>query len=309
MDRSTGRRAAHAALTGAGPVSSSAAGGAGVRDALGAATDALSAVGIDTPRFDAEVMLAAITGRGPADLVADRGATITPAEARAFSEAVRRRLRREPVAYILGRKGFRHIELEVDRRVLVPRPETEMLVEVALSLAPTSVLEVGTGSGAVALAIADELPACRVTAGDISSDALEVATANARRLGLDGRIRFFEGTWPEPRPDGSGQAFDLIVSNLPYIAEGDPLPPEVGEWEPAAALFGGSSGLEAFEAVLGSMERSGVHAPVLALEIGHGQADAVSSLMRGAGFESIECRLDLAGLERVVAGRRSTPPS
>lgn len=293
----------------AGGAAGAGARGAGAREALGAATDALAAVGIDTPRLDAEVMLAGITGRGPADLVADRDAKISPAEARAFSEAVRRRLRREPVAYILGRKGFRHIELEVDSRVLVPRPETEMLVDLALSLDPSSVLDVGTGSGAVALAIADELPGCAVTAGDTSSDALAVAVANARRLGFDERVRFFEGTWPGPGDAGLPLEFDLIVSNLPYVATGDEVPPEVRDWEPAAALFPGETGLEAFQSVLGSLAGSGVGAAAIALEIGHGQAEAVAGLVRGAGFPRTECLNDLAGLERVVLGRGPAAPS
>lgn len=275
--------------------------GAGARDALAAATDALAAVGVPTPRIDAEALLSGITGRSPADLVADREAGIAPAEARAFSEAVRRRLRREPVAYILGSKGFRHIELSVDRRVLIPRPETEMLVELALSLDPASVLEVGTGSGAVALAIADEIPGCRVTAGDTSADALAVARANAVRLGLEQRVEFFEGTWPEPR------SFDLIVSNLPYVAIADEVPPEVRDWEPAAALFPGETGLEAFEEVLGTLDSSGVKTPVIALEIGDGQGEAVMALLRRAGFGQTECLDDLAGLERVVVGRAGAP--
>jgi len=272
--------------------------GASVRDALGAATDALAAVGIDTPRIDAEVLLAGITGRSPADLIADRDGQISPADSRAFSEAVRRRLRREPVAYILGRKGFRHIELAVDRRVLVPRPETELLVELALEEQPESVLELGTGSGAVALAIADELPGCEVTAGDVSADALEVAAANAGRLGLSGRVRFFGGTWPSPG------AFDLIVANLPYVALGDEVSPDVRDWEPSGALFPGETGLECFQQVLGSLPDSGIEAPVIALEIGHGQGEAVSELVRGAGFTRTAIHPDLAGLERVVTGRR-----
>ena len=279
------------------------AGGAGARDALAAASDALAAVGVPTPRIDAEALLSGITGRSPADLITDRETGITPAEARAFSEAVRRRLRREPVAYILGSKGFRQIELEVDRRVLIPRPETEMLVEVALSLEPRSVLDVGTGSGALALAIADEIPGCRVTAGDISAEALAVAESNARRLGLQDRVEFFSGTWPE-----SG-SFDLTVSNLPYVAEGDRVPPEVRDWEPAAALFPGDTGLEAFETVLASLGQSGVQTAVIALEIGHGQGEAVMDLVRGAGFERVECLEDLAGMERVVLGHWPACPS
>lgn len=273
-------------------------GGASAREALGAATDALSAVGIDTPRIDAEALLAGITGRSAADLIAGRDELISPADSRSFSEAVRRRLRREPVAYILGSKGFRHIDLTVDRRVLVPRPETEMLVEFALSQQPARVLELGTGSGAVALAIADEIPGCQVTAGDVSTDALEVAAANADRLGLADSLRFFEGTWPAPG------RFDLIVANLPYVAFGDEVPPEVRDWEPAGALFPGETGLECFEQVLGSLPDSGVDAAVIALEIGHGQGESVSTLVCAAGFGRTAVHRDLAGLERMVTGRR-----
>jgi len=278
-------------------------GGASARDALGAATDALSAVGVDTPRIDAEALLAGITGRSAADLIADRERLVSPADSRAFSEAVRRRLRREPVAYILGSKGFRHIDLVVDRRVLVPRPETELLVEFALAEHPASVLELGTGSGAVALAIADELPGCEITAGDISTDALEVAASNADRLGLAGRVRFFEGTWPTPG------AFDLIVANLPYVALGDELPPEVRDWEPSGALFPGETGLECFEEVLASLPDSGIAAPVIALEIGHGQGERVAALVREAGFAQTMIHPDLAGLQRMVTGRRRAPAS
>jgi release factor glutamine methyltransferase len=272
--------------------------GASAREALGAATDALAAVGIETPRIDAETLLAGITGRSAADLIADRESLLSPAESRAFSEAVRRRLRHEPVAYILGSKGFRYIELAVDRRVLIPRPETEMLVEFALAEKPASVLELGTGSGAVALAIADEMPSCGITAGDVSPDALEVAAQNARTLGLDARVRFFEGTWPAPG------RFDLIVANLPYVALGDEVPPDVREWEPRGALFPGETGLECFEEVLAGLPESGVIAPVIALEIGHGQGERVAALVRKAGFDQTAVHPDLAGFERVVIGRR-----
>lgn len=273
--------------------------GSGAREAIAAATDALEAAGLPTPRLDAEALLAGITGRPAAELVADRDASIAPADARSFSQAVRRRLRREPVAYILGSKGFRHIELHVDRRVLIPRPETEMLVELALSLSPGSVLDVGTGSGAVALAIADEIPDCRVTAGDTSAEALAVARSNAERLGLAHRVEFFEGTWPGPA------GFDLIVSNLPYVAAGDELPADVSDWEPSAALFAGESGLEVFRQVLDSLGTSGVDSPAIALEIGHGQAEEVMALVREAGFERARLLRDLAGLERVVLGGRA----
>ena len=220
--------------------------GASVREALDAAVDGLRAAGVDEPRLDAELLLGEAMGCQRAALMADGGAEVPAPAARVFGELVRRRLRREPVAYILGRKGFRDLELMVDRRVLIPRPETELLVELAVELGPASVLDVGTGSGAIALAVADELPECKVTAIDTSPGALEVARGNAERLGLADRVRFLGGTLPE---DGG---FDLVLANLPYVAERDwpSLQPEVTQWEPSEALLAGSGGLDAYRALI-----------------------------------------------------------
>jgi release factor glutamine methyltransferase len=286
-----------------------------VGDALGAASDALHAAGVPDARLDAEVLLAAASGRGRASLIADPSGPLPPAVTRLYGEFVRRRLRREPVAYIVGTKGFRRIELAVDRRVLVPRPETELLVEVALERAPGRVLDVGTGSGAIALALADELPDATILATDTSPGALEVARANAERLGLAGRVHFEAGTVPE------GQAFDLVLANLPYVAERDwaGLAPEVTEWEPREALLAGEDGLDAYRELLAPMDSgpaeclrptfsdapealAGVAA--VAVEIGEGQAVEVAELMRDAGFGEIDVREDLAGIERVMVGER-----
>lgn len=279
---------------------------ASAREALGAAADAFEAAGIEDARLDAEVLLAKAVGIDRATLAADLGAGVPPAAARLFGEQVRRRLRREPVAYILGRKGFRGIELAVDRRVLIPRPETELLVEVALERAPATLLDVGTGSGAIALAVAEELPECEVTATDTSAAALEVARANAERLGLAARVRFVEGTLPE-----AGD-FDLILANLPYVAERDwpSLQPEVTEWEPREALLAGPDGLDAYRFFLPACgraltryaKRNSSTRPCVAVEVGEGQAGAVAELMREAGFERPETRRDLAGIERMVVG-------
>ncbi|HEX2392192.1 MAG TPA: peptide chain release factor N(5)-glutamine methyltransferase [Solirubrobacterales bacterium] len=299
-------------------------------DALAAAVDALAAAGVEDPRLDAELLLAEASGRDRAALVADREAALDPAAGRRFGELVRRRLRREPVAYILGRKGFRNLELEVDRRVLVPRPETELLVEVALERRPARVLDVGTGSGAIALAVADELPGCDVTATDTSPAALEVARANAERLGLADRVRFVEGTLPDGRdrrrgggagvdPSG-GPEFDLVLANLPYIPEPDwpTLQPEVRDWEPREALLAGPDGLDAYRALSSTLGGSHL-APrasemtatrrvgAVAVEVGEGQAVAVAGLFRDAGFGTVEARRDLAGIERVVVGEGAGP--
>jgi release factor glutamine methyltransferase len=280
------------------------AAGARVGEALGAAIDALAAAGVDDPRLDAELLLAEASGRCRAALLAAPDAELPPAAGRRFGELVRRRLRREPVAYVLGRKGFRRIELGVDPRVLIPRPETELLVELALELRPARLLDVGTGSGAIALAVADELPECEVTAPDTSADALEVARANAARLGLAERVRFVEGTLP----DAGG--FDLVLANLPYVAERDwpTLQPEVTRWEPREALLAGPDGLDAYRTLLAPRGRAcgpnGTESSTaLAVEVGEGQAPAVAELVREAGFAAVEVRRDLAGIERVVVGR------
>jgi release factor glutamine methyltransferase len=276
------------------------------RQALDAAVDALRAAGVEDPRLDAELLLAEATGWERAALVAEPEAGVPPQAARIFGEMVRRRLRREPVAYILGRKGFRRIDLRVDRRVLVPRPETELLVEIALERRPQSVLDVGTGSGAIALGIADELPDCAVTATDTSLGALEVARANAQRLGLADRVRFLDGSLPA---EGD---FDLILANLPYVAETDwpSLQPEVTQWEPREALLAGHDGLDAYRALFGERGRALARiagqtstAPLaVAVEVGEGQAAPVAELFGEAGFTRVETRRDLAGIERVVVG-------
>ena len=286
-----------------------------IREALSAATDGLGAAGIEDPRLDAELLLCGATGWDRGHLAANPEAEIPPAAARRFGETVRRRLRREPVAYILGRRGFRQIDLAVDPRVLIPRPETELLVELAVEIQPRTVLDIGTGSGAIALAIADELPDAEVTATDTSAAALEVARANAEHLGLSERVEFVEGTLPL----GSAE-FDLVLANLPYVSEAEwgNLEPEVTEWEPREALLAGPDGLDAFRAAVPALvqapcgrssfryadESTTSMAPVVGLEVGEGQAAAVGELLREAGFGSVETRKDLAGIGRVVVGRR-----
>lgn len=225
------------------------------------------------------------------------------AAARAFGAMVRRRVAREPVAYILGRKGFRRIELRVDRRALVPRPETELLVEVALELAPRRVLDVGTGNGAVALAVADELPAAAIVAVETSAAALALARENAMALGLADRVELVHG----PVTAATGR-FDLVLANLPYVSVDDrgSLPPDVLRYEPAEALFAGSGGLAVIREVLAALAPGGPgpEAAAVALEVGLGQAREVAALVRAAGHAEIDVRADLAGIDRVVVGRR-----
>jgi release factor glutamine methyltransferase len=258
------------------------------REAVAAAVDALAAAGCDTPRLDAELLVADALGVDRGALIADSGLAVAPAAARTIGERVRRRLAREPVAYILGRRGFRRIELMVDRRVLIPRPETELLVEVALELAQGArVHDVGTGSGAIALALLDERPDLRVSASDASPDAVAVARANARRLGLALEPAVADGL-PEGEPD-------LVVANLPYVAEGEwgGLAPEIRGYEPRQALVSGADGLDAVRALVAGAPRG----RRLALEHAPAQAAAVRSLLREASTLP-----DLAGRERVTVG-------
>jgi release factor glutamine methyltransferase len=267
-----------------------------VAEALQGATDAIGAAGSDTARLDAELLLAEATGRDRAGLAARPDAGVEAPAARAFGAMMRRRLLREPVAYILGRKGFRRIELAVDRRVLIPRPETELLVEIALERRPATVLDVGTGSGAVALAIADELPGARIHATDTSLDALAVAKANRDRLGAAVAL--------SPGSLDRDLSFDLLVANLPYVSEAEwgGLTPELREYEPREALVAGPTGLEAIDALLGELALSERRPGAVALEVGAGQAATVAELVRRAGYDGLEIRPDLAGIARVVVG-------
>jgi release factor glutamine methyltransferase len=285
-----------------------------VGDALAAAVDALAAAGVEAPRLDAELLLAHASGIDRARLIADPEAGLEPRAARAFGQLVRRRLRREPVAYILGRRWFRDLELRVDSRVLIPRPETELLVDVGVELRPRQVLDVGTGSGAVALALAAELPGADVVATDSSPGALDLASENAALLGLAERVRFEHGTLP------AGGQFDLLVANLPYVAEAElaGLAPEIRDWEPREALLAGADGLDAIRSLLDHVqvraedgepvatpaEDGQAIADTVALEVGQGQAPTVAAMMVEAGYPRTEVRADLAGIPRVVIGRR-----
>jgi release factor glutamine methyltransferase len=269
-----------------------------VREALDSAVVALTAAGVETPRLDAELLLAHVLGIDRAALVIDRDRAVEGHAVRAFQDAVRRRaFDREPVAYITGVKGFRHLELQVDPRVLIPRPDTETLVEAAVEILPQGarVVDVGTGSGAIALALEDERPDLEVTGTDVSDDALEVARANAARLGL--AVAF-------ARADllaGVGE-FDAVVSNPPYVEDGAELAPEIVRHEPSLALRAGPDGLDVLRALVPAAAVLG--AEVLAVEVGAGQAAAVEELARGAGFGRAERRRDLAGVERVVIAWR-----
>jgi release factor glutamine methyltransferase len=257
---------------------------------ISAAARRLRAAGSDTPRLDAELLLMRALGTTREDLVRRGDEPLPIAVEREFERLMERRIAHEPVAYILGWKAFRNLELMVDDRVLIPRPDTETLVDQAFGYAPLHgrVHDVGTGSGAVALALKDERPDLSVTASDLSPGAVDVARANAERLGIDVAIDVCDGV-----PPGD---YDLVVANLPYVREDewDSLPPDIREYEPRSALVSGADGLDAIRALV-AQARPG---SLLALEHAPTQAEAVRALLVDARSER-----DLAGRERVTVGR------
>ena len=267
--------------------------------ALERAAERLERAGCDSPRLDAELLLAQVLGVSRAGLYGESGRSLSVDETAGFGALVSRREHREPLAYVLGEWGFRRLTLAVDRRVLVPRPETEVVVDRCLDLvrgidAPR-ILDVGTGSGAIALAIADEHPGSRVAGMDASDDALAVARENAARSGLAIELErrdLFEGLAPGP--------WDLVVSNPPYVSEAeiDGLEPEVREWEPRSALVGEG----ATEAVARSARDVLNAGGALVLEVADGRADEITSLLRELGYRGVRATPDLAGRERVVEG-------
>lgn len=271
---------------------------------------------IESPRASAEILLAYVLGLKRIDLYIRYDQPLIRDELARFKAAIRRRVRREPVAYIVGEKEFWSLPLAVTPDVLIPRPETECLVEAALALlAPAkgedaghavSILELGTGSGALALALAAERRTAFIAASDRSEKALAVARTNARRLGMEERIHFFLGDWFSCLRSGRA-CFDLILSNPPYIpsAEIDGLQPEVSRYEPRAALDGGADGLSAIRAIIGQASdylRPGGH---LLLEIGHDQSAAIESIACGSGaYAEWTFVRDYSGHLRVARIRR-----
>ena len=267
-----------------------------LRETLALAVEELETASVDTPRLDAEVMLAAVLGTDRAALHADPQRMIDLEATERFDEMVRRRVRREPVAHILGRAPFRQLELKVDHRVLIPRPETEMLVELAED--GQRVLDVGTGSGAVALAIAQERSGVTVTGIDSSPGAIEVARANAQALGLE--VEFLIADLVVGGP------YDLVVSNPPYVRDSDwpSLPPEISLYEPSEALLGGPDGLDVIRRLVPAAVEVLRPGGMLALEVGQGQSRAVEAIFERAGLRLLETQRDLARIPRVVRGRR-----
>ena len=262
----------------------------------------LAVRGSPSPRLDADLLLAHALGVERLALYTASERPLTAAELDRARALVARRGRREPLAYITGARAFRRLRLEVGPQVLVPRPETEVLVEWALEVAApgAAVLDWGTGSGAVALALADEGDGLRVTAVESSGPALAVARANGRRLGLDVE-------WLDSDGFGAlaGRRFALVAANPPYLspAELEAAPPEL-RFEPAEALVAGPTGLEAIARLAAEAPAHLEPGGALLVEVGEGQAEPAAAALRGAGLEGVEPRADLAGVARVVGGRR-----
>lgn len=267
--------------------------------------------GLESPRLDAELLAAHAFGLTRVQLYTQFDRPLQAAELATYRELVKRRQGGEPVAYLTGRKEFWSLDLAVDRRVLIPRPDTETAVEEALErLGATDrqgarIADVGTGSGAIALALAKVRPGNEVIACDVSADALAVARGNAERLGL--AVTFLEGHLTEPL---RGLApFDLIVANLPYVPAGEisGLAPEVRA-EPWLALDGGADGLALVRTLVAAVPALLAPGGAVVLEIGQGQAAETAALCRAAGLEEVRARADLGGIERVVSGRRAAAP-
>jgi release factor glutamine methyltransferase len=265
-----------------------------------------------TPRSDSEELLSRLLGSSRAQLHLLGSRALTRAESTGLAAWLARRAAHEPVQYITGRAAFRHLDLAVDPRVLIPRPETEGLVETVLEVlraeaphrAAPSIVDLGTGSGAIALALAAEWPAAVVTATDVSAGALEVARANAAVLELAGRVRFLAGHWFEAV--GAQERFDVVVSNPPYIAtsEWDELPEDVRAYEPRQALFSGASGLDDTREIVEQAPQHLVPGGLLALELAEKRVHEVAGWLRGApDWLSVEVRDDLAGRPRYLLAR------
>jgi release factor glutamine methyltransferase len=273
-----------------------------IGEAVAEAERRLAAAGVASPRVDAEWLVGRAIGSTRTALYADPGRDLSDTESSELDGLVVRREAREPLAYILGEWGFRRLTLKVDQRVLVPRPETEVVVERCLELLRgldrPAVLDVGTGSGAIALAIADEHPGARVAAIDVSAGALEVARENARVTGIE--VAFAE----HDVSDGLEGAYDLVVSNPPYVTaeEIETLEPEVRDWEPRVATVG-EGHTEAIAAAAAQVLVLGGH---LVLEVADGRAKVVSEVLRQLGYEEVRSGEDLTGRDRVVEGRWSS---
>ena len=270
-----------------------------------AAKDRLKDAGIDQPSIDARLMLEVAAGVTRTEIVTDPYRELTAEQQATLEEYLSRRARREPVSHIIGRKGFWKILLQVNKNVLTPRPETEVIVDEVLKAFPEqmgfSMLDLGVGSGTILLAVLAERPAAKGLGIDASAEALAVAKDNAASLDLNTRAAFMHGDWTAGLGDGG---FDLVVSNPPYIPTAviDTLEPEVRDHEPRLALDGGADGLDAYRLLAPEILRVLKPAGMFAVEIGHDQASDVEALFRAAGAQEVKTIKDLSTHDRVVTG-------
>jgi release factor glutamine methyltransferase len=267
--------------------------------------------GIENPRLEAELLLAHALGTDRMRVIVESERPLAEGELARYRELIQRRRKGEPVAYIRGHKEFYGRVFQVDARVLVPRPDTEILVETALRRTAgfsmgARYLDLCTGSGCVAISIARERPACRVFAIDLSADALRVARDNAVRLGAAFQVAWIRGDLFEPLASDADLEFELITANPPYIAEGElsSLPVDIVGFEPSLALCGGPDGLDVIRRIVGGALRRLRSGGVLAIEMGTGQAEQVQALFGEAGFVDVTVNKDYGGHERVASGVR-----
>jgi release factor glutamine methyltransferase len=273
------------------------------RELLERAVAKLTAGGVAAPRLDAELLMATACGTSRAKILVELNSPSPEAVAR-FKDFIARRAAREPLAYITGHREFYALDLIVTPAVLIPRPETETLVEAALAViarAPGArILDLGTGSGCIALAIASNAPRAQIVATDVSAAALDIARTNAQRLGLSGRIDFVSGDLFAAVDDAR---FDLIVSNPPYVEDAAALAPEIRDFEPPLALYAGADGLGFYRRIAASIRDHLESGGMLIIEVGAGQAQLVSELCRDSGAVKVDVINDLGGVARVVQAR------
>ncbi len=271
-------------------------------------TDFFAGKGVESPRLQAELLIGHVLGLKRMQLYLQFERPLTEADLEKIRPLVRRRAQREPLQYVLGETEFHGLRLKVDRRALIPRPETEMLVASALSACPTlpvRVLDLGTGSGAIALALAKEVPGAAVVAVDVSDDALALARENAASAGLSDRVTFLKSSWFAALP--AGACFDLIVANPPYLSaeETAATAPEVHAYEPAQALTAADGGCADLRAIIAGAIPFLAPAGLLALETGIAQHAELTVLARTVGFARVESRPDLTGRDRFVLASRA----
>ena len=287
-----------------------------VREAIRSGAEILHKAGVANARLDAEVLLRDVLGIEQTELSLSMDEALCATAIREFHHRLLRRAAREPVAYITGRKEFWSLDVVVTPAVLIPRPETELLVELALKLStrssgasPRKILDLGTGSGAIAVSLAKEWPQARICAVDISSAAIEIARLNGQRHGVEERIEFFCGDLFGPVAD-EREGFDLIVANPPYIRSGDfaGLAPEIQKWEPVTALDGGADGLLYYRRIVAGAGNYLKGGGSILLELGDGMGEAVAQLIADTGgFEPAQVYRDYAGKERVITAAKLFP--